>query len=76
MTSKSLILFRVGCCREIGQGSQMLGKSRAWTLSTRFAHKVIHKICGQWQKRFPIIDLGAFPQMIPSFLAQLALAER
>jgi hypothetical protein len=71
MVAKSLILFRAGGCREMGQGDQRVGKSRAWAPQALFAHKVIHKICGQWQKRFSIIDLGGFSHMNPSFLVQL-----
>jgi hypothetical protein len=39
----------------------------------QLAHKVIHKICGQREKRFSIIGLGAFPHMNPSFPLQLGL---
>jgi hypothetical protein len=73
MVAKSLILFRTPGCRQIGQGSQRLGKSRTWLPKLHLAHKVIHKICGQWKKRFSIIELGAFPHMNPSFPAQLGL---
>ncbi|MCU0921923.1 MAG: hypothetical protein MUF16_16580 [Burkholderiaceae bacterium] len=76
MVSKYLILLSTKGCREMGQGSQMLAKSRAWALPAQFAHKVIHKMCGQRQKRFSIIDLGVLSQMNPSFLAQLDLSAR
>jgi hypothetical protein len=76
MASKSLILLSARDCREMEQRSQMLGKSRAWALPAQFAHKVIHKMCGQQQKRFSIIDLGALSQMNPSFRAQLPLSVR
>ena len=71
MVAKSLILFKTVKCREIGQGSQNPGKSRTWVVLALLAHKVIHKICGQGQKRFSIIDLGAFSKMDPSFSVQL-----
>jgi hypothetical protein len=45
-------------------------------LPAQFAHKVIHKMCGQQQKRFSIIDLGALSQADPSFRAQLPLSVR
>jgi hypothetical protein len=73
MAAKSLILFITGCCREIGQERQMPGKSRPWAGLPLFAHKVIHKICGQRQKRFSIIDLDGISQMNPSFPVQLGL---
>jgi hypothetical protein len=73
MVAKSLILLRTPRCRQIGQASHMPGKSMAWMRLPHLAHKVIHKICGQREKRFSIIGLGAFPHMNPSFPVQLGL---
>jgi hypothetical protein len=76
MVSKLLILLSVAACRQIGHSGAKLGESRTWVSVAQLAHKVIHKICGQRQKRFSIIDLGAFSQMNPSFRLQLDPASR
>jgi hypothetical protein len=68
-----LILLMTQDCREIEQASAERAKSRPWRGRVPVAHKVIHSICGQSEKRFPIIDLGVFSEMNPSFPAQLAL---
>jgi hypothetical protein len=73
LAAKSLILFRRTRCREIEQRRRMYRESRTWVRMAQLAHKVIHKICGQSQKRFSIIDLGALPPVNPSFVAQLKL---
>jgi hypothetical protein len=76
MVAKSLILFMAQGCRENGQGSQKPGKSRAWVHLPQLAHKVIHKKCGQRQKRFSIINLGGFFHIDPSFRMQLERESR
>jgi hypothetical protein len=72
MHAKSLILFSTRACAELGQAKRKPEESRPWGILTQLAHKVIHKICGQRKNVFSIIDLGAFAQMNPSFLAQVA----
>jgi hypothetical protein len=76
MFAKSLILLSSIGCRENGQAWQTLAKSRAWVSLAQFAHKVIHKKCGQQRKRFSIIDLGVISHMNPSFRVQLRLGGR
>jgi len=70
----SLILLRRGGCHQIGQLGRALGKSRTWVKSPCFAHKVIHSLCGQRRKGFPIIDLGCIPNLKLSFRMQPASA--
>jgi hypothetical protein len=76
MAPKLLILLNTASCRQLGQSGAKLAESRTWVSVTQLAHIVIHKICGQRQKRFSIIDLGAFSQMNPSFRLQLDPAPR
>jgi hypothetical protein len=74
--AKSLISFKSFGCQQNEQVSASQAESRLWAMAAGFAHKVIHKICGQTQKRIPIIDLGAFSHMKPSFRPQLDLSRR
>jgi hypothetical protein len=69
--AKSLISFKSCGCQQNEQPSASQAESRLWAMLPGFAHKVIHKICGQTQKRIPIIDLGVFSHMKPSFHPQL-----
>jgi hypothetical protein len=69
--AKSLISFSAETCAEKGHTSLKPEKSRPWALPTQLAHKVIHKICGQRQNGFSIIDLDGFAEIVPSFRAQL-----
>jgi hypothetical protein len=71
--AKSLILLISQDCLEIEQASAEPAESRLWRYRAPVAHKVIHSICEQSEKRFPIINLGVFSEMNPSFPAQLAL---
>jgi hypothetical protein len=70
--AKPLILLMAQDCREIEQASAEPTESRLWRYRAPVAHKVIHNICGQSEKRFPIINLGVFSEMNPSFPAHLA----
>jgi hypothetical protein len=72
--AKSLILLKSRNCREIGQALPEPAKSRLWRLPMKVTHKVIHKNCGQTEKRFSIISLGVFLEMNPSFPTQLGMA--
>jgi hypothetical protein len=76
MAAKSLILFKACGCREMVQGRRSPEKSRTWACVGLLAHKVIHMKCGQQQKRFSIIDLGAVAQVDPSFRPQLSNSSR
>ena len=71
MRAKSLILLGLNSCQQMGQSSLGPEESRLWATSDRFSHKVIHKICGQQEKRFPIIDLDPISQLHLSFHPQL-----
>jgi hypothetical protein len=73
MFSKLLILFKSASCRQKGQGERKREESRAWGTGAQFAHKDIHKICGQPEKHFSIIDLAANVDMKPSYRAQLGV---
>jgi hypothetical protein len=76
INAKLLISFKSRVCQQNEQPSASHAESRLWVTVAGFAHKVIHKICGQTQKRIPIIDLGAFSQMKPSFRPQLDMSQR
>jgi hypothetical protein len=73
MSSKSLILFKSTSCRQMGQQQRKREESRACCTEAQFAHKDIHKICGQPEKHFSIIDLAACVDMKPSYRAQLGV---
>lgn len=71
MFSKSLILFNAEDCSDKGQCSRKPEESRLWLALAQFAHKVVHRNCGQRKNDFPIIDLASIPNSKPSFAAQV-----
>ena len=73
MAAKSLILFKTGRAAEkSGSASGMPDRIKHLGACRRsLPTKLSTRLCGQRQKRFSIIDLGAFSQMNPSFPAQL-----